>query len=524
MLSDQSRIDAFLSFYQVIYDRNNHLCFGYQNDAELAEGSIEHYGKELGTNHVATLPVAALEFYLSKNGDIQNYIQSTDYQNRDILIHNDCENVVINRKQLANNAQLMDRIKAELNINNHKAFNSWLMLIEQLSLHQLKQSNQPSFNLNFYGQPQSLQTFDYDEVNQLYDLITSNEKGNIFKNSIVFIEGSFDEPADQIIDDFNTVFTKGELPMSGVEVAATGFANLYENSYLNRHTNRDAFLTTLLISLSMAMLAMLATTKKLVVAALAIALGFIGYTVNQFSVNNNWLAFFIPCLALVMLLFYELFDRFYLTSKDKSRLEENLQLYLSSTVANQVTDNKEFELEQAICMVTDVAGFTTLGETLSPEKLHALNRDYFELLFNSVTEYGADVIKTYGDSLTAVWKVKDDSSFTSAVEAGLNILSEVEQFNNKHPNTPFETRIGLSCGPIVIGYVGGKTQRTVELTGDAIYTASRLEQYNKQTGTKFLSTKDIIANAAGINSNHIGKKQLKGQNKYTEIIEVISLK
>ena len=466
---------------------------------------------------MATLSVAAMEQYLISQGKLQTILESEAGSTQ--ASQSACDYRVEARKSLANNQSLIKQLIQDS--KNDNALSSWLMLVGQLSLQNLRQVIQPSFILNFYGAPQTLHTLDYEELLDDYNLISINQKENRFKNSVVFIGGSFNEPADQIIDDFNTVFTKGELPMSGVEVAATGFANLYEKNYLTRHGNRDALVTILFVSLCIALLAFITSNKKFILISVAVLLSYATYSVFQFTSNYVWLPFIIPIAAILLLLLYELFDRFYLTSKDKTKLEKNLKLYLSSTVANQVSEDKEFELEQAICLVTDVAGFTTLGETLAPEKLHGLNRAYFELLFNCVTEYGADVIKTYGDSLTAVWKVKDQSSYSKAVEAGLKILSQVNTFNSENPKTPYETRLGLSSGQIVIGYVGGETHRTVELTGDAIYTASRLEQLNKETKTKFLTTQQLIAQTKSIQFNNIGRKQLRGKSNYTDVVEVI---
>ena len=518
VISDQARIDAFYSFYQFTFNENDHNCFGYPSDADQNMKGLETH---IGENRIATLPVAALEQYLYSIGKLQKYINLSGVIKLNEQNQKYCEFIVKVRKKIANDSQLLDVLKKDSSGN--KPLSSWFMLLNQLSQHNLKPNENPSFNLNLYGPPQTLHTLDFEEFLDAHLLITTDNTLNPFKDSVVFIGGSFNEPADQKKDAFNTVFTKSELHISGVEISATGFSNLYNNNYLVRHDKKDAFFAILFVCFSIVLLSFISANKKFVLLSICVALVYALISVYQFTSNYFWPPFIIPILAITFITLYELFDRFYLTSKDKIKLEKNIKLYLSNTVANQVAKDKAYEMENTICLVTDVVGFTSISERLAPEKLHTLNRDYFELLFDCVTDYGADVIKTYGDSLTAVWKIKHQASYQQAIQAGLKILSQVNKFNIENQATPFHTRIGMSSGQIVIGYVGGDSYRTVELTGDAIYIASRLEQLNKQTNTKFLATQEFASLTQGIESKYIGKQNLRGKSKPTEIIEIISI-
>src|SRR5918911_1883643 len=113
----------------------------------------------------------------------------------------------------------------------------------------------------------------------------------------------------------------------------------------------------------------------------------------------------------------------------------------------------------------DVAGSTSLGESVDPEALRALLARYFERMKGVVERHGGSVEKFIGDAVMAVFGVPvvhEDDAFR-AVRAAVEMRAAF-------PALGCEGRIGVTTGEVVTG----TSERLA--TGDAVNVAARLEQ------------------------------------------------
>ncbi len=113
----------------------------------------------------------------------------------------------------------------------------------------------------------------------------------------------------------------------------------------------------------------------------------------------------------------------------------------------------------------DLAGSTSLGESVDPERLRALLARYFEEMRSAVERHGGSVEKFIGDAVMAVFGVpvlhEDDA--LRAVRAAVEMRDAL-------PALGVEGRIGVMTGEVVTG-----TEERLA-TGDAVNVAVRLEQ------------------------------------------------
>ena len=113
----------------------------------------------------------------------------------------------------------------------------------------------------------------------------------------------------------------------------------------------------------------------------------------------------------------------------------------------------------------DVAGSTSLGESVDPEALRALLARYFERMKSIVERHGGSVEKFIGDAVMAVFGVpvahEDDS---------LRAVRAAAEMRKALPELGVQARIGLNTGEVVPG-----TEERLA-TGDAVNVAARLEQ------------------------------------------------
>src|SRR5512133_3966818 len=113
----------------------------------------------------------------------------------------------------------------------------------------------------------------------------------------------------------------------------------------------------------------------------------------------------------------------------------------------------------------DVAGSTSLGESVDPEALRSLLARYFGRMKGIVERHGGTVEKFIGDAVMAVFgipRVHEDDALR-ACRAAIEMRAAL-------PDLGVQARIGLNTGEVVTG-----TEERLA-TGDAVNVAARLEQ------------------------------------------------
>jgi adenylate cyclase len=138
------------------------------------------------------------------------------------------------------------------------------------------------------------------------------------------------------------------------------------------------------------------------------------------------------------------------------------------------------------------------------------------------------VDKFIGDAIMAVFgaPVQDPDHPAQACLAALEMEEVLSDFydQDEHPDRPpFQSRIGIHTGRIVVGNIG--TERRVDYTaiGDAVNVAARLEQANKQYGTRILISQHTYEQAQhAIEAREIDLLRLTGKEEPIRVFEVLA--
>ncbi|MFZ2444779.1 MAG: adenylate/guanylate cyclase domain-containing protein [Syntrophobacteraceae bacterium] len=133
---------------------------------------------------------------------------------------------------------------------------------------------------------------------------------------------------------------------------------------------------------------------------------------------------------------------------------------------------------------SDIAGFTTIAERMSPEELMLHLSEYFDELTKILSAHKATVDKYIGDAILAFWgaPIPDDDHAVNACAAALACREKIADLNRRWESegrSPFITRIGISTGETVVGNVGSSERINYTVMGDNVNLASRLEGANK---------------------------------------------
>ena len=207
----------------------------------------------------------------------------------------------------------------------------------------------------------------------------------------------------------------------------------------------------------------------------------------------------------------------------------DLSRFVPQEIAQKVTRSEEGaitgkgEVSECTILFTDIEDFTEISETLAPEKLiEALNR-YFSLIAGPITEHGGVISQFQGDAVLATFNVPkpDNEHASNAVRAALDIqsvLDGVEFGDGIH----FNTRIGINTGPVVGGLVGSGDRVGYTVHGNNVNLTARLEQLNKDYGTRIIvadSTRAMIADGSYA-FRELGEVSVRGLNRAVRIYTV----
>lgn len=162
------------------------------------------------------------------------------------------------------------------------------------------------------------------------------------------------------------------------------------------------------------------------------------------------------------------------------------------------------EIDQAAVLFTDVAGFTSMSETLPAyDVVHILNR-FFARAGDAVESHGGRVDNYMGDGLLAVFGIDDPADAAlHAVGASLEVVAaalDMDTYVSRIYGCSFKVRVGIDLGEVIFGLMGGESSARETVIGDVVNTASRLEAANKSTGTTILVS-DAVRNATAA---HVG--------------------
>ena len=210
--------------------------------------------------------------------------------------------------------------------------------------------------------------------------------------------------------------------------------------------------------------------------------------------------------------------------RERERIRETFGRYVDESVAAAILarqgDAGAGEIAEATILFTDIAGFTTIAEYLSPAELVAALNEYLETVLAPIREHGGVVNTFIGDGLFASFNMPLACAdhAVSAVRAALDIQRAVGARTFGDHGVALATRIGISTGPVIGGSVGAGKRMSFTLLGNTVNLAARLEALNKEHGTRILvsqSTRDACDARFAFTS--LGTVEVRGRSEHIAV-------
>jgi len=384
--------------------------------------------------------------------------------------------------------------------------------------------------LNFYGPPGSITTIPYHLVadNQKAD---SGMKLPDLTGKVVFVGFSdLYDPGQP--DRFYTVFTNDDgVDLSGVEIAATSYGNLLTDRSLHPPGILGEIIIVTMFGAIAGTIAYLLPAIAGVPLVLFLAVGYGAGAQQVFAEADVWLPLAIPMLVqLPLALFGGLVVQYFLERGKKTRATRAIGLYLPEHLARDFTEKNLDQsalnrVTYSVCFASDMAGFTTIAETLKPKELASFLNDYFETLSEPLRRQGVDVIEFRADGIMCAWTAEqpEPGIRRKALLAGLEAIEAVAVFEKRYAQFSHSLRIGLEDGMAYVGHAGGGGHFVYSIVGDCANTAARIEGLNKHLHTQLLTSRSAMEGVEGFLCRFLGKFRFVGKNEPLPIFEVLAL-
>ena len=393
--------------------------------------------------------------------------------------------------------------------------------------------------LNFYGPPGTIRTVPYSKLVQQgmkdgfvpIGLAAGAAEAPDLQGRVVFVGYSDLYEPDQP-DRFYTVFTGGDgVDLSGVEIMATAFANLLTDRTL-RPANA-AVSAGLLLAFGLLAGGLAASLPALWAIPLTLAAASFCAWFNQMAFNTHdlWLPVATPFLVqLPLALLLGLMSQYLLGHYRQQRMSRAMSYYLPAHVVRDLTEGRvEPDAVNKVvfgtCFATDMSGFSTLAETMSPDELATFMNAYFDALAAALKRHQVDVTEFHADTIMCAWLQGEPeiAKRREAVRAAIDAVAAIEAFAQARGGLALNPRIGMQDGHFYLGHTGGGGRLAYSILGDPANTAARLESLNKHLGTHILAADSVLRGLDDVLTRPLGRFQLKGRAEATPLAEVLAL-
>lgn len=290
--------------------------------------------------------------------------------------------------------------------------------------------------------------------------------------------------------------------MYGIEVHANALNTILMDNFIREPPVWASFLVLLGLGL---LVTFLSSRPKLPLfvafgaTILLMALWFLAVS-TVFDNTGLLLDFVSPALAMFFTFIAIIVYRAMTEERDKQRIQATFGQYVSPDVADVLVEGGMPSLGGVDKMITvffsDIRGFTSLSETMSPQELVNHLNTYLEEMTNIIMDYRGTLDKYVGDEVMCYWGAPVDQvdHAVLACKCALAQMRRLHELNESWPeNRRINIGIGINSGIMTWANMGSTKRKNITLMGDNVNLGARLEGTNKEYGTNIIISENTYA-------------------------------
>ncbi|QTA83953.1 Two component system response regulator receiver and adenyl cyclase domains-containing protein [Desulfonema limicola] len=161
--------------------------------------------------------------------------------------------------------------------------------------------------------------------------------------------------------------------------------------------------------------------------------------------------------------------------------------YLSDDVVDSILESPEGtrlggEKRRVTIMMSDLRGFTSIGERLPAENVLSMINIYLETMTEIILKYQGTIDEFIGDAILVIFGApilrEDDALRAAACAVEMQLaMKQVNARNNQKGYPPVAQGIGINTGDLVVGNIGSEKRSKYGVVGSNVNLTSRIESY-----------------------------------------------
>jgi len=354
---------------------------------------------------------------------------------------------------------------------------------------------------------------------------------DLFRDKIVLIGSTSPTLQDYYPTPFSPV-----SPTPGVEIVANTVSTILQGNYLRK---APPWTTVALIILAAIAAWFISRISRPTLASALLAGGLLVYFFIQFGIFilTRWeFAVITPGVMLFLGVVIPTLDQAVSQELEKRRVRNLFSRFISPEMVSQLIETQNINTlnrrAELTILFSDIRGFTTISEKLSPEEVVLLLNPYLAAMTNVIHKHGGTVDKYEGDAIVAFFgePISYPDHARRAVLASLEMRQVLYDLNRQwitdgRSKDGFEMGIGLNTGQVFVGLLGSEQRMNYTIIGDNANLAARLQDQTKEFGWPILISESTYQQVKDeFNAEFADSRLVKGKTEPVGIYKLLGAK
>ncbi len=343
-------------------------------------------------------------------------------------------------------------------------------------------------DINFIGGPGSFRSVSY------YYFV---EDGNLMKDGNESLKGKI-----ALIGVYATAGISKDVHKSpygetfGIEHHANAINTILNQDFINKLSQNQNIIILIIIALILGFFLPRVTIISSVIIMSTLAISYVAGAYLIFDKMNIVIAFTTPLVQIATSFSFIIAFRVVTEQKEKKIIRQTFSKFVSKTVVDELLKDPEAlklggEKKVLTVLFSDIRGFTSISEKLTPEQLVEHLNVYLQSMTDMGFKYDGTLDKYVGDEIMAFWgaPLPLENHALLACKSALKQMEALHKLNEQweiEEKPPLNIGIGVNTGDMVVGNMGSTSRMDYTLMGDNVNLGARLEGTNKVYGTNII--------------------------------------
>lgn len=357
--------------------------------------------------------------------------------------------------------------------------------------------------LNYYGKQGIF------KIIPAVDVIKNRLTPGALKDALVFVGATE-------IGIYDMRATPLDPVLPGVEIHATVASNVLQKNFLIRDGRVIALEMVFIALFPILLSVILSLTRRTIISLLFLLITMAVYIYINFFLFANYFLNTVVIFPIIStgLTYISLEAYRNIVEERQSRfLKKAFTSYVSPALVKEIITKPDMlklggEKREITVLFSDIRGFTSISEKLTPEGLVLLLNKYLGPMTDIVLKNSGTLDKYIGDAIMALYNapldVKNHSG--SAGQTAIEMMDRLKELNNNFRESgipEINIGVGINTGDVIVGNMGTDIRFDYTAIGDTVNLASRLEGMNKVYKTNIIISEFTFKHLNSLNDLNI---------------------